>query len=315
MKKFLLLALLLMAQTSFAQLVDRILVVVNNEIVLDSDLRRFEQKVMKNEMLDDLLLFGQRAESLKGNRQGMLDYLVNEKIIETEIRRLNLSVSSEKIDQEIKDIAKKNGLSKADLLAAVKAQGMNTSDYQDFIKNRIERQSLIEQEVSSKIRVSDEEVMAQYIRSNPQGQTGTYEYQLSHILFNPRKGGARATKDRAEAVLKKLKAGNNFEELAEQNSEDANFSNGGALGSFKAGEFGSEMEKAIQNLDVGQFSEVVQTKSGFHILKVLGKKVVTDPKFEGEKEKIRSQLFEKSFQKHFKTWLESKREDSFIKVN
>lgn len=315
MKKFLFLTLVLFSQVSLAQLVDKILVVVNSEIILDSDLRKFEQKLARGEMLDDLLLFGQGAESLRGNRKLALEYLINEKIIETEIKRLNLSVTFEKVDQEIKDLAKKNGVSKPDLLAAVKAQGMNQSDYQDFIKNRIERQSLIEQEVSSKIRVSDEEVMSQYVRMNPQGQTGTFEYQLSHILFNPRKGGAQAAKDRAEAVLKKLKAGSNFEELAEQNSEDANFSNGGALGSFKAGEFGSEMEKAIQNLEVGQFSAVVQTKAGFHILKVLGKKVVTDPKYESEKERIRSQLFEKSFQKHFKTWLESKKEDSFIKVN
>ncbi len=307
--------ILLFPLASFCQLVDKILVVVNNEIVLDSDLKKFESKINKGEMIDDLLLFGQRSDSLKANRQSQIDYLIHEKLLESEIKRLNLSVTFERIDQEIRDLAKKNGISKNDLLSAVKAQGLSQSEYQDFIKVRLERQSLIEQEISSKIRVSDEEVMAQYIRNNPQGQTGSYEYQLAHILFNPKKGGPVAAKQRAEDVFAKLKANGNFESLAEQHSEDSNFSNGGLLGTFKAGEFNAEMEKAIRGLEIGQFSEIVQTKAGFHILKVLSKKVGIDTKFEAEKEKIRAQLFEKSFQRQFKSWIDAKKEDAFIRLN
>ncbi|MGZ5279577.1 MAG: peptidylprolyl isomerase, partial [Pseudobdellovibrionaceae bacterium] len=266
-------------------------------------------------MIDDLLLFGQRADALKGNRQLQTDYLINEKLLDSEIKRLNLSVTVERVEQEIRDIAKKNNVSRADLMNALKAQGMNPSDYQDFIKTRIERQSLIEQEISSKIRVSDEDVSAQYSRLNPNATTGIYEYTLAHILFNPRKGGPQAAKERADAVLKKLKEGASFDATAEQNSEDPAFSAGGVLGTFKAGEFSPEMEKAVHGLGAGDLSDVVQTRAGFHIIKVLNKKIISDPRFEQEKEKVRAQLFEKAFQKHFKNWIESKREESFIRIN
>jgi peptidyl-prolyl cis-trans isomerase SurA len=312
---FVLLTLPFTSALAAPEMVDRVVAVINSEVVTDSDVRSFSKKIDNKSMIDDLLLFGQSAASLKGNRKSQLDYLINERILSSEIKRLNLSVTIERVEQEIRDIAKRNGASRADLLAAIKAQGMNTSDYQDFIKTRIERQSLIEQEISSKIRVSDEDVSAQFIRQNPQASGGIYEYTLAHILFNPKKGGAAASKERAEAVLKRLRAGENFDSLAEQNSEDPNFANGGALGTFKAGEFSKEMEAAVQSLGLGDISQVVQTKAGLHILKVTGKNLIADPRFEKAKEKIRAELFEASFQKHFKNWLEAKKEESFVRIN
>jgi peptidyl-prolyl cis-trans isomerase SurA len=309
------LACLLISSFSKAEVVDRIVAVINNEIVTLSELRSFAARVDRNGMIDDLLLFGQRPESLKGNQKAELDYLINERILDSEIKRLNLSVTIERVEQEIRDIARKNGVTRADLMSAIKAQGMSPSEYQDFIKNRIERQSLIEQEITSKIRVSDEDVMAEYARANPNTQGGVYEYSLAHIFFNPKKGGADAALQRAKSALAKIRTGNAFETVAEQTSEDTNFTGGGLLGTFKAGELNPEMDKSLQGLSVGDVTEVVQTKGGIHILKILSKKVVTDPRFDREKEKIRSQLFEAAFQKHFRSWIQTKREDSFIRIN
>ncbi len=316
MMKSLFLSLLLFASVSSAEVVDRVVAVVNNEIVTLSDLKEFSKKVDKGTMIDDLLLFGQRPESLKGNQKAQLEYLIYERLLDSEIKRQNLSVTIEKVEQEIREIAKKNGVTRNDLMSAIKAQGMSPSDYQSFVKTRIERQSLIEQEISSKIRVSDEDVMAQYSQSNPGSSGAIYEYTLAHILINPRKsGGMPAAIDRAQAALKKIRDGASFESIAEQTSEDPNFSNGGVLGTFKAGEFSPDTEKALQALGAGDVSDIVQAKDGLHIFKVLHKKVTADPKLEREREKIRSQLFERSFQKHFKNWLEGKREESFVRIN
>jgi peptidyl-prolyl cis-trans isomerase SurA len=301
---------------SSAEMVDRIVAIVNNEIVTESDLRAFSKKLDQSGMVDDLLLFGQKPQSLKGSKPDQLKYLINERLLESEIKRLNLAVTVEKVEQEIRDIAKRNKVSRAELLDALKGQGIVISDYQDFIKNRIERQSLIEQEVSSKIRVSDEDVLAQYQRSHPASGSGTFEYTLAHILINPKKNGPEKAQERAELAFKKLSSGETFDTVAEQFSEDPNFTTGGLLGTFRAGEFSHELEAAVQNLDVGQTSAIVKSRGGaLHILKVLGKKVISDPAFEKEKERVRSELFEVAFQKNFKTWLDMKKEDSFIRIN
>lgn len=315
MKTKLLFSLLLFSSFAFAEVIDRIVAVVNNEIVTLSDLRSFSGKLEKSGLVDDLLLFGQKPESLKGNQKAQLDYLMNERILDSEIKRLNLAVTIERVEQEIRDIAKKNGVSRNELMTAIKSQGMSPSDYQAFIKTRIERQSLIEQEITSKIRVSDEDVQAQYSQGTGGSEALAFEYTLAHIFFNPKKGGAGATTERAEAALKKLKEGAPFEAVAEQSSEDPNFSNGGVLGTFRSGEFNSELEKAVQNLNAGSYTGIVTAKDGLHIFKVVGKKMTTDPKFEKEKEKIRAQLFEKAFQKHFKNWLDNKRDESFVRIN
>ena len=298
-----------------AELVDRVVAVVNDETVLQSDLQKFSQNLSKQGSVDEMLLMGETQNSLKSSSKGQLDYLINERILDSEIKRQNLSVTVERVEQEIRDIAKRNGVSRNEMLAMVKKQGMSAAEYQDFIKTRIERQSLVEAEITSKIRVSDEDVMAYYARKFPGASTGAYEYTLAHIFFNPKKGGVEAAKERALKVVRKLKAGENFDTLAEQNSEDSNFTTGGTLGTFKSGEFSAEMENAVKDLDVGQTSTVAASRSGYHILKVLGKKVISDPRFDQEKEKIRSVLFEQAFSRHLKNWVAQKREDSFIRIN
>lgn len=303
--------------SSFAepQVVEKIVAIVNSEIISETDLKAFTKKLDKAGLIDDLLLFGKTAQEVKKDRAAELNYIIYEKILESEIKRMNLSVTSERVEQEIKDIAKRNGVPKNELLSAIKSQGLTVSEYQDFIKTRVERQSLIEAEITSKIRVSDEDVMAFYTRKNPTSNTASYEYQLAHILFNPKKGGIESAKKRADAVLAKIRRGAAFEEMAQQNSEDPNFTNDGVLGSFKAGDFSKEFDEALKGLGPGEVSPVTVSKAGFHILKILQKKIVADPKFEAQKEKLRNELFEKSFQGHFKNWIEQKKEDSFVRIN
>jgi peptidyl-prolyl cis-trans isomerase SurA len=313
--KFIFLFSVILPFYSSAEVVDKIIAVVNNEIVTESDIKSFSRKIDKNGFIDEMLLMGKSLGELKKSRADQLDYMINEKILDSEIKRLNLLVTSERVDQEIRNIAKKNGIGKSELLSTIKNQGISVSEYQNFVKTRVERQSLVEAEITSKIAVSDEDVLGQYMRAYPDSNSGVYEFTLSHIYFNPKKGGPEQAYDRAQVVLKKLRAGESFEVLAEQHSEDANFSAGGSLGTFKAGEFAKEMESAVNSLNIGEISEIVKSKTGFHILKVNNKKIVSDPRFEKEKEKIRAQLFEKSFQKHFRNWLQSKREESFIHIN
>jgi peptidyl-prolyl cis-trans isomerase SurA len=298
-----------------AEVIDRIVALVNTEVVTDSDLRAFSKKLKQNGMIDDLLLFGQKPDTLKNSKKDQLNYLINERLLESEIKRLNLSVTVEKVEQEIRDIAKRNHVSRNELLEAIKAQGMSVSEYQDFIKSRVERQSLIEQEVSSRVRVSDEDILAHYLRAHPNSNTGSFEYTLAHIVFNPQKGGMDKALTRAELALRKIKLGESFETVAEQFSEDSSFTPGGLLGTFRAGEFSKELEAAVQNLNAGQSSEIVKSRGVLHILKVLEKKVVADPAFEKDKEKIRGELFETAFQKNFRTWLEIKRDESFVRIN
>lgn len=311
----LVLSVLLLSNSVRAEMVDRIIAIINNEIVTESDLRAFNKKLSQNGMLDDLLLFGKTAQDLSKDKREALTYVVNEKLLEGEVKRLNLSVTFERVEQEIREIAKRNKVSRTELLDAIKNQGVTISDYQAFLKARVERQSLIEQEVSSKVRVSDEDVVGAYLQNHPDAPTSANEYSISNIVFNPKKGGQDRALQRARAALAKLKSGVSFETVAEQFSEDPHFSSGGALGTFRAGEFVKEFEAGVEKLKVGQFSEIVAAKGNLYILKLTDKKSALDPKFEKEREKFRAELFDKAFQKSFRAWIEMKKEEAFLRIN
>ncbi len=299
-----------------AEIVERLVATVNDEIITQSDLAHFSEKINKGGFLDDLLLFGRTSEDIKKNKQEQLNYMIYERMMDSEVKRLNLSITIERVEQEIREIAKRNKMTKSELLSAIVSQGVSVSEYQDFLKSKIEHQSLVDSEIASKIRISDDEILTEYTQLHPSASTtGVYEYNIAHIFFNSKKGGAEAAQTRAEEVVQKLRAGGSFELLAEQHSEDSNFSSGGVLGTFKAGEFSQELEKAVTKINPGETTGVIKQKGNFHILKLLSKKLVSDPQFEKEKNHIREQLYEKTFRAQFKNWLNFKKEDSYIRVN
>lgn len=310
MKKFVF--LILFFTNSFAlSSVDRIVAVVNSEPILQSDLRSLEKKIESKGLIDDLLLGDLNKDDLKNNTAAQLDYLISEKIFDSEIKRLNLTVTMDRVDQEIRKIAVNNKISKEDLLRSVNQQGMPTADYQSFIKTSIERQSLIEQEITSRIRINDEEVMAYFKQKKPQTKINK-EFTISHIFFNTKKSGIKKALERAQKAFVELKSQNDFIVVAEKYSEDKNYSNGGLLGTFKSEELSSDMLTVIQNLSEGEYSAPSQTSRGVHIFKL--NKVVEgkNADFEKFKEQYRSEIFSQQFKKQVKNWLATKRAEFLV---
>ncbi len=298
-----------------AEVVERIVAIVNSEIILESDLKKMPAKLKKRDLIYDYLISGTEEVFYKGERKSLLDYLINEKIMDSEVKRLNLAVTSDKVDQEIKEISKRNNISSQEVLNAVAAEGLSVPEYKESLKARLERQNLIEAEIISKLRISDEDAYSEYLRKTPSARSTVNEYGIAHIFFSPKKGGGDAALKRAEDVYAKLRKGENFETLAQQFSEDTNFSNGGFLGNFKTGEFLKELEDSVASLSPGQYSPVVKSRMGFHIVKLLSKKGSTDPRFEKDKERIKSQIFDATFRRQLKLWLQTKRDESFLRIN
>jgi parvulin-like peptidyl-prolyl isomerase len=293
---------------------DRIVAVVNNEPILSSDLKELIKKADQASLVEDILLQGSAVSELKKDEKVRLNYLIAEKILDSHVKRLGMTAGPDRIDSEIKQMAQRYKMSSEDILKAARADmGLGPAEYRSFLKKQIERQGLIESEISSKVRVSDEEVYAEYRKSNPRSKSSLGEVTLAHIFFNPKKGGAARAREKAESVLKKLTAGGDFATLAEQNSEDSQFTTGGALGTFGPGELIPEFESALSGLKKGQFSaNVVQSKRGFHILRLIEQRAAKNEAFEKEKEKIRSVLMERAFSKQFSLWLKRAREEASI---
>lgn len=306
---------LFLAFSAHAEVVEKTVAIVNNEVILESDFKDLQKMVGKPGLIDEGLLFGTPVNKLKTDRKAQLDYLINTKIIDSEIKRLNLSVTQDRVNSELRDTAKRNRISEAEMIKEIQKQGLSESEYRAFIKEKLEKESLMGQEIISKLRVSDEDAMNEYLKTHPNSQSSIDEFSVAHIFFDPKKGGAEAAYQRAETVLSKLRQGGNFETLAQQYSEDPNFSSGGNLGTFKSGDFLPEIENAISSLRPGETTPIVKSRMGYHIVKLTSKKLTTDPRFERAKEGIKSQLLEKNFSRQLKLWLQGKKDEAFIRIN
>ncbi|MCB0393738.1 MAG: peptidylprolyl isomerase [Bdellovibrionales bacterium] len=305
--------LLLLASVGKAEVVDRIVAVINDSIVTESDITKYQQTLKKGQLVDDLLVTDPQA--LLKDRSKLIEQLINERIIDSEIKKQGLSVTVEKIEQEIRKISGRNNISRNQLKQALSEQGVSFSEYQEFIRKRLERQALIERAITSKIKISEEDIANAYYANNPKTAKQAFEYKLAHIMFRPKNGDVEGAEERAKKVYQLVKNGVPFEQLAPKHSEDPNFADGGLLGSFKSGEFSEEFENAVKDLNSGETSKVVRSKFGFHILKLLDKKTISDPNLKKAENTIRNQLYETAFKRQFAFWLDQKKRESFVRVN
>lgn len=299
-----------------AELIERIVAIVNDDIITQTDVDKYEEKLSGQSFTDDLLIPDEATkQALIKNRDRLLQTMIDEKIIDSEIKRQKLETPIERVEQEIRSIAKRNGLSRDELKAAIEEKGMRFSAYQDFIRSGIERHSLIDKAIVQKIKISEDDVLAQYQTTHADQVDQNFEYTIEHILFLVERAGLPQARSRAEFVLKKIRDGGSFETLAGEYSEDPNFTSGGLLGTFKTGEMSKELEVAVQKLSVGETSGLVQTKAGVHILKIAKKRPIPDPKIEKAKDEIRDQLYAKSYKRQFQSWLEQIRQEAFVRIN
>ncbi|ODT06519.1 MAG: peptidylprolyl isomerase [Mesorhizobium sp. SCN 65-20] len=155
-----------------------------------------------------------------------------------------------------------------------------------FLNQRALHGELVEKEVAGKL--TDDEIRARYDKEIA-AQPPVNEVHARHILVK--------TKEEAEAIIKKLEGGEDFQKLANENTTDpSGKTSGGDLGYFGPGQMVPEFEKAALALEVGKYTTVpVQTQFGWHIIKVEDKRAQQPPAFEQVKEEVRSLLIREKY--------------------
>ncbi|OFZ16684.1 MAG: hypothetical protein A2Z20_01170 [Bdellovibrionales bacterium RBG_16_40_8] len=298
-----------------AETLDKILAVINDDILTQSDVVDFQKKLKTNGLIDEALLSLYDRNLLIANSKQLIDLLIDEKIIDSEIRRQGLVSPIEQVESEIRNIANSRGMDRNQLKLVLKNEGIAYSDYQDFVKTSLQRQSLIQRDVTSKIKISDDEVNSFYVANHGSSKSLVFEYTLAHILFLSSISGPKEALRKAESIHKKLEQKIPFETLASQYSEDPNFVQGGLFGTFKISDFNKDVERVISKLNVSDISPVVKMVDGYRIFKVLKKTLVPSPELEAKREEIRRKLMSENFKRQFRLWLDQKRRDSYVRIN
>ncbi len=259
------------AATSNAQaqdvVLDRIRAVVNEGVVLDSDIRSATE------------FFKQQARS---NRQAVppddvLAERVLEQLIDQEIRRqhaadIGISIDAGSINRAIENIANSNNMDTLQFRETLEQQNFSYELFRDNLEQQLLTQRLIEREVQSRIRVSSQEI-DDYVDAIKNDVAEQQRYRLQHILLaTPPSATAEqleSATQRAEDVLAQLDSGVDFAELAAAVSDGARALQGGDLGWRALQELPEFLSVALRTMDVGDIEGPLRSNNGLHVIRLL----------------------------------------------
>lgn len=314
MKLFLIICLSLVVHSIFAatRMVDRTVVVINDEAILESDIDAFQKKLRSKSFQE---LFGGVNGKVTDNRGAVLQLLIEERLVNQQVKKLELTATESEVEGQINAIVKRNGITEAQLMDRLKQLGSSVTEYKEGIKRQIERKNLIDREIRPSMEVTEEQLRHFYQRSiNP--QETEMEYKIAHILIALKAKGPAAIDDaskRAKTVWAEIsKKPEDFEKFVKDFSDDTSTPDG-SLGYFPPSLLAKEFRSIVPKTGVGQITAPIKMVDGFHIVKVLESRspdYTTLPK--EKKEAIRNQMMGQEMEKKMSLWLDRKKREANI---
>ncbi len=299
-----------------AEVVDRVVAVVNDDIIRLRELNQAMEPVKERIRSQDLSA-EETQKQLYEARERVLDELIKETLADQQIADTGIQVDESDVDAAIEQIKSRNYYTDEELRQALQMQGMSMEQYRGEIKSQMLRSRLVNRKIKSKIVITEADIR-RYYKAHPEKYGGTVEYKLRNILMQyPEFGGQQAkagVREEMKSVLEELEQGASFEKMARKYSEAGNASDGGELGKFALNDLSRDLKPVIRDLEVGAFSDIVETEQGFQIF-YLQDIVKTDPEpLEKVSDKIQNTLYEQRVNEKYDAWIQSLREDSHIRI-
>ncbi|MFN3200355.1 MAG: peptidylprolyl isomerase [Bradymonadia bacterium] len=316
----LLLALLCAAGTllsgaASAKVIDRVVAVVNDDIITLSELEEAMVPILRQvDSIPDPLTRAQQRE--KQMRRGLND-MVGMKLVMQEADKRRINITEGEVSGHIEQVKRQQGWSDEQMQLYLTGQGINTADFRSQVREQLLQRKVIMRVIGDRIRVSEGDLQEFYKSQMTQAQT-EFELEAAHILLKLPEGAtaveSAAAKQKAEEILARIRAGESFEDLARQYSQGPSAQNGGYLGTFRRGSLDPAFEAIAFNLEVGGVGGPVQTKFGFHVIKALKRNQLPVPPFEEVRSQLRMKLTEKRRVEELKRWVEELKAKSYVQL-
>jgi peptidyl-prolyl cis-trans isomerase SurA len=292
-----------------ADTVEEIYAVVNDEVITGSELRKFESEMLR--ALQSQLEGDKLAEATKELKKDLLNRLIEQKLLLSKIKGKNYNVDSD-VEMVIQDIKKQYKFaSDDDLKRALQAEGIEFDAWKDQWKERRKQERLVSEEVGSKIKVENPQIM-EYYRKNPEQFTVPAEITLNCIFLKKSTDGLKP-QAKMDQVTAELKPGL-FEPTAKKYSELPDAANTIALGKFKKGELDKNLEEAALKLKKDEYSGWIETDSGWYIIQLADFSADHLREVKDVREDIVRKLREELQQVKLKDYMEQLKKDSYIKI-
>ena len=312
--------LFLAPSLAFAQestVIEEIVARVNNAIITRADLRR-GQETMENEVRQKSP--GKADAIIRDREKNVLRDLIDQQLLLQKAQDLGISGDVELV-KRLDEMRKQMGASSMEEMEKIaRQQGVSFEDFKQNLKNNIITQQVISREVGSRIQISQAEIQ-KYYEEHRADLDRPEEVRLSEFLIsrtaspgNDLDQAMAAAQAKADDLLKQLRAGASFPELARKNSKGPTAAQGGDLGYFKRGTLAKELEAKTFDLKPGEITDVIPTKQGFVILKVTEHNAAGVPPLEKMQGQIQEMIYVERIQPALRAYLTKLREDAFVDV-
>jgi peptidyl-prolyl cis-trans isomerase SurA len=342
MKKFCLtfIALAFLPVLAAGQVVEEIVARVNNQIITRSEFTRSKDQLRDEVKQQD----ANDADKVYGAKEkDVLRDLIDQQLLLDKGKDLGITGDTDLV-KRLDEMRKSMKLDTLEALEEeAEKQGISWEDFKQQQKNQIITQKVIGEEVSSKLSITKEETEKFYEGHKNEMEQPEF-IRLAEILVapktsaitpEPKTAGAppdsknpedEAAKQAADAaalaaaeakahdLLKQIRDGANFDDVAKKYSDGPSAADGGALGMFKRGQLAKELEDKTFAMKAGDVTDVVRTKQGYVILKVLDHQQAGVPSLKDAMPKIQDALYYEKLQPALRAYLTKLREDAYIKL-
>jgi peptidyl-prolyl cis-trans isomerase SurA len=286
-------------RASGSVVVDRVIAVVNDEIITMSDLQREEALKKSETVRDDRLA---------------LEDMIDRKLQMAAAKRAGVDVTDKELSDAVADIMKRNNMDMPQFGAALAKEGLTIEQYRAELREQITLSRLFNKYVRSNVNVDEAEARAFY-QNNPKTYSLPEEIRVRQIfLALPDKatpGQAEVIKEKAQSVYARAQKGEDFIKLVREVSQGATASQDGDLGFMQRGDALPEIQEAARALKPGDSSNPFQCAGGYNIIKLEEVRTPVRP-FEKVKDEIMKTLYEQKVENTYRSWLQALRGDSHI---
>jgi peptidyl-prolyl cis-trans isomerase C len=254
-------------------------------------------------------------------REQAIEQTVRRHLLDEKVKEANIVVTDQEVTNAIVEIASNQTepLSLDQFKKKLAEYGESFDQVKEEVREGLARNKFMERQWAGKINVTEEDAR-KYYQDNPKQFETPEQVRASHILIKPVPTDPNAdpneakavAKAKAEDLLKQIKDGADFAELAKANSDCPSAPKGGDLGFFPRGQTTEPFEKVAFELKIGQVSDVVETEYGYHIIKVTDHKDASKTSFEDAKDDIIKKLTQKKQSELAEKYIESLKAEANI---
>ena len=263
------------AQSNVPVSVDRIVAVVNNEVITQVELQ-----ARVRDSVQELNRRGTRPPPPPELERQVLERMITERVQLQFAKETSLRVDDLELDRTVARIAEANKMSLPEFRQAFERDGIPFERFRSDLRNEVLIQRLREREVENRISVGDSEIET-YLAEQDDSKEGASELHLSHILVRVPDQATpeqlQRQRARAEEVIKRLKDGGEFAQLAASYSDAPDGLQGGDMGWRSRDHLPDMYVQAAANMKAGEVSQVLRSPAGFHVLKLIERRSAQAP--------------------------------------